>query len=86
MAGIKDMCWRNTWIGRGPFLNRERPPARRTVGLKSQERDTGRRTGVAGFVIPQGTLHLSDMGFAQKQHADPGLADAASDRQGQFAV
>ncbi len=38
----------------------------------------------ADFLWPDGALHFSDVGFAQEEHADPGLADAAADGVGQL--
>src|SRR5699024_3581765 len=64
--------------GRGagpvPFLRR---------GL--QQVDAGFFAGCAGGGVPDGSLHLADVGAAQKQHAQPALADAAADGAGQLA-
>ena len=38
------------------------------------------------LLVPQGGLHLADVGLAQQQHAQAALADAAADGQGQLAV
>ena len=37
------------------------------------------------FSGPQADLHLTDVGFAQHQHTQPALPNAAADAQGQFA-
>src|SRR5699024_4335238 len=50
-----------------------------------QQVDAGLLTGFAGGGVPDGGLHLADVGAAQKQHAQPALADAAADGAGQLA-
>ena len=44
--------------------------------------------GAGGYGIrpPDGALYFPDMGFAQIEHTDSGLADAAADGIGQFPV
>ena len=42
-------------------------------------------TGINGFLIPDGGLHLADMRLAKKQHAQSGLTDTAADGAGQLA-
>lgn len=48
----------------------------------SQQHHAGLLTGPDGVGVPQGTLHLTDVGLAQQQHGHPGLADAAPHGQG----
>ena len=54
--------------------------------LWSQQHHAGLLTGPDGVGVPQGTLHLTDVGLAQQQHGHPGLADAAPHGQGQLTV
>ena len=49
-----------------------------------QKRDSMFLRCLYGAFRPKGSLHLPDMGFPQEEHADPGLADAAADGEGQF--
>ena len=41
---------------------------------------------LADLIGPYGHLDLADVGFAQEEHADPGLADAAADGVGQLLI
>ena len=50
-----------------------------------QQRDVGVFKDLAGVLVPDGGLHFADVGLAQQQHAQAGLADAAADRQGELA-
>ena len=52
----------------------------------SEQNDPGVLAGLEGLLIPDRCLHLADMGLAQEEHAQPGLADAAADGQGQLAL
>ena len=50
-----------------------------------QQRDVGVFKDLAGVLVPDGGLHFADVGLAQQQHAQAGLADAAAHRQGELA-
>ena len=49
-----------------------------------QQNDPGVLAGVDGFIVPGGDLDLADVGLAQQEHGQAGLADAAADGQGQL--
>lgn len=49
-----------------------------------QQNDPGVLAGVDGFIVPGGDLDLTDVGLAQQEHGQAGLADAAADGQGQL--
>ena len=51
-----------------------------------QQPDSRLLTGLHRLGVPDAGLHLADVGAAQHQHTQPGLADAAADGQGQFPV
>ena len=53
--------------------------------LNLQQCNTCCLTGINGFLIPDGGLYFTDVGFAQQQHAQTGLTDTAADGAGQFA-
>src|SRR5699024_10623156 len=50
-----------------------------------QQVNAGIFAGFAGGGVPDRGLHLADVGAAQKQHAQPALADAAADGASQLA-
>ena len=39
---------------------------------------------LAGLLVPDGGLHLADVGLAQQKHTQPALADAAAHGEGQL--
>ena len=42
-----------------------------------QQNDPGVLAGVDGFIVPGGDLDLADVGLAQQENGQTGLADAA---------
>ena len=48
----------------------------------SQQNDAGVMAGLDGLVVPGGYLDLSNVGLAQQEHGQTGLADAAADGAG----
>ena len=55
------------------------------LNFLSQE-DAGLAAGFAHVGGPDGGLDFADVGFAQQEHAQAGLADTAADGLGQFSV
>ena len=51
-----------------------------------QQADSRFSTGFYGFMIPDAGLDFADVGAAHHEHAEAGLADTATDGQGQFVV
>ena len=52
----------------------------------SQQRNAGLAAFFHGFVVPEAALDFADVGAADHQHAQAGLADAAADGQGQLVA
>ena len=52
----------------------------------SEQNYPGVAAGLDGLFIPDTGLHLADVGLAQQEHAQAGLADAAADGEGQLAL
>ena len=81
-------------LGAGGFLSgasgrfaagtSEGAPGRRTAGL--QEEDSLFLADLSGFVVPEGCLDFTDVAGADQEHTEAGLADAAADGLGEFAV
>ena len=63
---------------RFPFIKKDGFP---TV---LQQRHAGFPADTVRFFVPDGGLHLADVGLAQQQHTQAALADAAADGQGQL--
>ena len=51
----------------------------------SEQNDPRVLAGVQGVLVPDAGLDLADVGPAQQVHAQPGLADAAADGEGELA-
>ena len=52
----------------------------------SQQNDAGVMAGLDGLVVPGGHLDLSNVGLAQQEHGQTGLADAAADGEGELVL
>ena len=52
----------------------------------SQQNDAGVMAGLDGLVVPGGYLDLSNVGLAQQEHGQTGLADAAADGEGELVL
>lgn len=53
---------------------------------KLQEEDSLFLADLSGFVVPEGGLDFADVAGADQEHTEAGLADAATDGLGEFAV
>ena len=52
----------------------------------SQQNDAGVMAGLDGLVVPGGYLDLSNVGLAQQEHGQTGLADTAADGEGELVL
>ena len=81
-AGVRSLSVRRPFVWFCCII--DNPFRANTFAGLSKKLHTGCGARGARFTVPQRHLHLANVGFAQQQHAQAALADAAADGQRQL--
>lgn len=81
-AGVRSLSVRRPFVWFCCII--DNPFRANTFAGLSKKLHTGCGARGARFTVPQRHLHLANVGFAQQQHAQTALADAAADGQRQL--